>query len=152
MEIKNVFSVETCDDLTRRINVLTPTSRPQWGKMHVAQMLGHCNTIYAMIYDKDFPRPNWFMRKVLRLVVKPIAVGPKPFKRNLPTSPNFIQSNECEFLQERDSLLNNLQRVVDSGASYFDGRISPNFGKLTIDEWNTLMYKHLDHHLQQFGV
>ena len=26
------------------------------------------------------------------------------------------------------------------------------FGPLTPDEWAILMYKHLDHHLRQFGV
>lgn len=26
------------------------------------------------------------------------------------------------------------------------------FGRLTPEEWATLMYKHLDHHLRQFGV
>jgi transposase InsO family protein len=26
------------------------------------------------------------------------------------------------------------------------------FGRLTPEEWATLMYKHVDHHLRQFGV
>jgi hypothetical protein len=38
------------------------------------------------------------------------------------------------------------------GADAFEGKESNSFGKLTASEWNIMMYKHLDHHLTQFGV
>jgi len=30
--------------------------------------------------------------------------------------------------------------------------IHPFFGKMTSQQWSKAMYKHIDHHLQQFGV
>jgi hypothetical protein len=30
--------------------------------------------------------------------------------------------------------------------------VHPMFGKMTADQWGRSMWKHLDHHLRQFGV
>ncbi|WP_337994864.1 hypothetical protein [Polaribacter ponticola] len=43
-------------------------------------------------------------------------------------------------------------KTQELGADYFDGKESHSFGKLTEKEWNNTFYKHLDHHLTQFGV
>jgi hypothetical protein len=45
-----------------------------------------------------------------------------------------------------------LKKTEELGEKYFDGLESNSFGKLTTIEWNNLFYKHLDHHLTQFGV
>ena len=37
-------------------------------------------------------------------------------------------------------------------SDYFNGKESHSFGILTVTEWNNSFYKHLDHHLNQFGV
>ena len=42
--------------------------------------------------------------------------------------------------------------VADDGEQNFEGRKSHSFGPLTTAEWNVMFYKHLDHHLTQFGV
>jgi hypothetical protein len=49
-------------------------------------------------------------------------------------------------------LINYIKRTADLGESHFDGKESRSFGKLNITEWNNMFYKHLDHHLSQFGV
>ncbi|MBL0146112.1 MAG: DUF1569 domain-containing protein [Chitinophagaceae bacterium] len=36
--------------------------------------------------------------------------------------------------------------------SEIEKKVHPFFGKFTGDQWGKFMYKHLDHHLQQFGV
>jgi hypothetical protein len=41
---------------------------------------------------------------------------------------------------------------VQLGENHFDGRVSMIFGPMTTTEWNNLFYKHIDHHLTQFGV
>jgi hypothetical protein len=45
-----------------------------------------------------------------------------------------------------------LKVVKELGEGYFNGLTSNSFGKLSTIEWNNLFYKHLDHHLRQFGV
>lgn len=148
----SVFDAKTVEQLTERINRLTPASTPQWGVMTVDQMLAHANVTYAMIYEAPGPRPNWLMRLVLQKVVKGKVVGPAPYPRNSPTAPVFRMRGPKDYDAEKARLLAYLQRVQQEGAGAFEGRESPSFGPLTADEWNGLFYKHLDHHLVQFGV
>ena len=60
--------------------------------------------------------------------------------------------DQRDFEKEKKRLVDYINKVKDQGENYFDGRESRSFGPLTSNEWNNLFYKHLDHHLQQFGV
>jgi hypothetical protein len=79
-------------------------------------------------------------------------VKPEPFKKNLPTAKSFIVKDERNFEEEKNKLVNLLQRLSHTNPEDVAKRPHPFFGKLTADEWNTLQFKHLDHHLRQFGV
>lgn len=148
----NIFEVETVAQLSNRINALTPTTTPAWGKMTVDQMLAHCNVTYEMVYENTHPKPGPFKRFIINLFVRQAVLGPKPYKRNLPTAPQFKMVSAKDFAHEQQRLLGYLQRVLAEGASAFNGRESNSFGALTSAEWNVMFYKHLDHHLTQFGV
>lgn len=152
MAMKSVFNPHDVAELNDRISRLTSTTTPQWGKMSVGQMLAHCNVSYEMLYDSKWPKPGPVKRAILNLFVKQGVVGPKPYKRNLPTAPQFRMNESKDFAVEKQRLLDYLQRVLDEGERAFDGRESHSFGPLTTAEWNTMFYKHLDHHLTQFGV
>jgi hypothetical protein len=76
----------------------------------------------------------------------------KPFKKNSPTAKEYVVVGEQNFDSEKQRLLNLVDIFAKQGAVLAEGRKHPFFGKLTIIEWNILTYKHLDHHLQQFGV
>jgi hypothetical protein len=45
-----------------------------------------------------------------------------------------------------------IDRFVASGPAGCTNHPHSFFGRLTPEEWAILMYKHLDHHLRQFGV
>ncbi len=148
----NVYDAATVAELIARINSLSPSTIPHWGKMSVDQMLAHCNVSYDMAYTDMYPKAGGIKRFVLNLFVKQAVVGPKPYPRNSPTAPQFRMSGAKDFERERAKLIDSLQRVQRDGDRGFEGRESPSFGPLTAAEWNTLFYKHLDHHLTQFGV
>ena len=151
--MNSVFEAETIADLTSRINRLTPTTEHLWGTMTVDQMLAHVNVAYEMVYDPaKHPAPNVVMRWVLKRLVKHKVVGPAPYAKNTPTAPAFKMKGSKDFAHERERLLGFLERVRNDGARVFDGKSSASFGPLTVSEWNVLFYKHLDHHLTQFGV
>jgi hypothetical protein len=38
------------------------------------------------------------------------------------------------------------------GETYFEGKPSPSFGKMTAKEWSNQFWKHMDHHFRQFGI
>ena len=46
--MKNLFDKSTYEEISRRINALTPESQRQWGKMNVAQMLAHCKEAFKV--------------------------------------------------------------------------------------------------------
>lgn len=150
--MKNIFeSIET-EAVIDRINKLSPTTRPQWGKMSADQMLAHCNVTYEMAFEDIHAKPNGFTKLMLKLFVKKTVVGDKPYKKNSRTAPQFLITNARNFVEEKARLTDYLKKAQSLGENHFDGMESHSFGALTKEEWNVMFYKHLDHHLSQFGV
>ena len=152
MTFPSVFQSDVVDALTDRIEQLRAETKPQWGVMNATQMLAHCCVTYEMVFETKHKRPNALMRFVLKLAVKQTVVGDAPYKHNTRTAPAFIIRDEREFETERQRLVVYLRRVQLMGEKQFEGKESLSFGPLTAREWNVLFYKHLDHHLTQFGV
>lgn len=150
--MKNIFQPEVVEELIHRINSLSPHSTPRWGIMRVDQMMAHCNVAYEMAFDDSYPKQNWLMRFILKTFIKKKVTGETPYPKNSRTSPNFIIMERRNFEIEKATLIQNLEKARDIGTSFFEGRDSPSFGKMTSKEWNGLFYKHLDHHLMQFGA
>ncbi|TCD11098.1 DUF1569 domain-containing protein [Pedobacter frigidisoli] len=150
--MKNIFQPEITSEVIARINKLTPASPQLWGKMNVSQMLAHCNVSYELVYDDKHPKPNAFMKLIMKAFVKNIVVSEKPYKRNSQTAPSFIITDEKEFEKEKNRLIDYLNKTQELGENYFDGKESHSFVKLNKTEWNNMFYKHLDHHLNQFGA
>lgn len=151
--MKDIFNQTVTTELIDRLNKLAPDSKPLWGKMSAAQMLAHCNVSYEMVYEPGkHPKPNAFMRFILKRLIKSTVVGDKPYKHNSKTAPGFLIKDNKDFNAEKERLTAYIHTTQRLGAEYFDGRESHSFGALTKTEWNNLFYKHLDHHLRQFGV
>ena len=149
--MKNLFQFNYAGEMVDRINKLTPESKPQWGTMNVAQMLAHCNVTYDMIFTDQYPPAKGLKRFILKLLVKPTVVGDKPYKQNSPTAPAFKIVDQRQFEFEKSKLINHIKTTQRLGEVYFEGKQSNSFGPLTAKEWNVMFYKHLDHHLTQFG-
>ena len=150
--MKNIFDATDTQVVIERINALSPETQNLWGKMNVSQMMAHCNVAYELVYDDKHPKPKGFQKFMIQLFAKNIVVGPKPYKKNSRTSPMFIISDQRDFESEKNRLIAHLEKTQQLGASHFHNKESHAFGPLTEKEWNTLFYKHLNHHLQQFGV
>jgi hypothetical protein len=152
MALPNIFSKEVSDGIISRINNLTNETQAKWGKMNVSQMLGHCCVTYEYIYTEKHKKPGAFMRFILKTMVKKPVTNEISYKQNLRTGPDFVITDKREFEFEKKRLIEFIQRVQQEGESKFDGRNSHSFGTLNKTEWNNMFYKHLDHHLSQFGV
>ena len=150
--IKNIFDLPVVNEIIDRINRLTADTKPLWGKMSVSQMLAHCNVTYEMVYDNIHPKPNAFMKFILKLLVKSKVVSEKPYEHNLKTAPSFIIKDEKEYEKEKARLIEYIRKTHQLGAAHFNGKESHSFGTLAQQQWNNMFYKHLDHHLSQFGV
>lgn len=152
MALPNIFSKDILENVIQRINNLQPETQPSWGKMNVSQMLAHCNVAYEMVYDNKHAKPNFFMKAIMKTFVKKIVTGETPYKRNSQTAPAFIIKDSRNFKTEKTRLIDYLNKTHQLGTSSFDKKESLSFGKLSVNEWNNMFYKHLDHHLTQFGV
>lgn len=150
--MKNIFSPSVTDEVISRIEALSLDTKPKWGKMSVDQMLAHCNVAYEMAFTEKHPKPNALMRFMLKTFVKKGVVNETPYPKNSRTAPAFIITDARNFKEEKERLIAFLKKCSDLGESYFEGKESPSFGNMTAQEWNNLFYKHLDHHLTQFGV
>ena len=150
--MKNIFEKKVVDELIGRINKLNPSSIGLWGKMNVSQMLAHCNVSYEMVFTEKHPKPNGAMKLMLKLFVKQAVVNEKPYKKKSRTAPAFLVVDERDFDKEKKRLIDHLIKTQELGENYFHNKESHSFGPLTKTEWNNLFYKHLNHHLEQFGV
>lgn len=150
--MKDIFDPKTTTDTIARIDQLTPETQPLWGKMNVSHMLAHCCVTYEMAYTDKHPAPKGFMKIILKLFVKNMVVSEKPYKKNLKTAPQFVIADERDFKKEKERLIAYIKKTEELGGDHFDGKENLSFGKMSKKEWNNMFYKHLDHHLQQFGV
>ena len=80
------------------------------------------------------------------------VVNETPYKKNIRTAPQFIITDRKNFKEEKARLINYLEHTCKLGKAHFEGKESISFGLMTAIEWNNQFYKHLDHHLTQFGV
>ena len=145
--MKSIFDTETKNELLTRINNLTAETNAQWGKMDAGQMLWHCK--YPLkIAVKNKNEGNG---KLLMKLFKKSLYSEKPFKKSLPTAKFLVATEAKDFSSEREQLV---QLISDThelkGRKQWNPH--PMFGKFTHEQWGKLEYKHLDHHLKQFGL
>lgn len=150
--MKNLFDTGVAEEVKSRIQSLKPSSTALWGKMNVAQMLAHCvKPMEVGLGEADAP-PSGFIKKLFGRLIKGVVTSPKPYKQSLPTDPTFVTIDKSvEFDQARNQLLAILDRYVKN-QDQVAHIPHPFFGKLTKTECGISQFKHLDHHLKQFGA
>jgi len=148
--MKTLFDAADRSSLVARINALDAAAARQWGKMDPAQMLCHCGRALETATG-DRPMKQKFIGKILAPLVRKSALGEKPFGKNSPTDPTFVVADARDFAAEKARLLALIDRFAQRDRGEVGKETHAFFGKLTGDEWGELMYKHIDHHLRQFG-
>jgi Protein of unknown function (DUF1569) len=149
--MKNLFESETVEEVLGRINQLQPATQRQWGKMDVAQMMAHCSAALDMATGRLNP-PRIFIGRVLGPLVKPVFTNEKPFSKNSPTDKRLVVADHRDFVREQERLKAGVREFHAGGEAKCTRHPHPFFGSLSPQDWSRGMYKHLDHHLRQFGV
>ncbi len=148
--MKSIFDEATYTDLLVRIDRLQPTSERLWGVMDPAQMLNHCTHPLAVGLGREtLKRPNLIMR-ILLSTFKKSLYNDTPWKRNMPTVKQYKVILEKDFNNEKKALLE-LLKDFHKTQSVDQLIVHPAFGRFTLEQWGQLQYKHLNHHLTQFG-
>lgn len=146
--MKTIFDNKGYSQLVERINKLVDSSKPTWGKMNVAQMLGHCCIPLQAALSNNYKGNGKFL---LKLFFKAQLYNDKPYRKNLPTAKQFVITENRDFESEKEKLLLLLSEAHEKGINGNWGD-HPSFGKLTNEQWGNSFFKHIDHHLRQFGV
>ncbi len=153
--IKNLLDPILVGDTKRRIMRLHPESERSWGNMTIAQTLAHCTSGILMAMGVINPTRAAFPSNVIGPLIKPLVFGnDKPMRRNSPSSPELFSADttQCDFEVERARLITTIDRFFSAGAASCSKHPHPFFGQLKPHQWAILMYKHIDHHLRQFGA
>ena len=147
--MNSLFESETFESVLKRLENLSPDAKPQWGKMNAAQMLHHCQKPFEIaVEERDFGlKPNI----LAKLFFKKSLYDDSPFRKNLPTVKAFKVADEKDFDTERTKLRERITAFYALREKQ-NWKSHPVFGSFTPEQWGKLEYKHLDHHLAQFGV
>jgi hypothetical protein len=150
--MKNLFEPARVAEVKQRVAQLNPESEHLWGKMNAPQAVAHCSAGLEMaLGDKLLPRK--LVGILIGRVIKPLALrDDEPMRRNSPTAEALIVQDERDLARERERLCALIDRFAAAGPQGCTTHPHIFFGRLTPNEWAILMYKHLDHHLRQFGV
>src|SRR5208282_443691 len=120
--MKNLFEAARAKEVKERMALLRPDSERLWGTMNAPQAVAHCSAGLEL------------------------ALGNK-------TPPRVLVVRDERYLRtERERLSALIDRFAATGPAGCTKHPHSFFGRLTPDQWAILMYKHLDHHLRQFGV
>lgn len=151
--MKHLFDAAVSNEVTARLGKLGPQSERQWGKMTLPQMLAHCSAGFQWATGDTVPENGALPMRLMGRLVKPMVLrNDDPMRRNSPTAKSLIVVETRDLDEERDRLSRLIARFAANGPAGCTKNPHPFFGKMAPDEWAILMYKHLDHHLRQFGA
>ena len=146
-----LFDPAACDALFQRMDRLEPSTPRVWGTMTPAQAMAHC----AVPLESSTglrPMQQRLIGKLLAWMVKGAILGDKPFGHNSPTDKEFVVKDDRDLDAERKRVQELVARFAERGPDQAAQATHAFFGKLSGEQWGRLAYKHLDHHLRQFGV
>ena len=136
--------------LLGRMHSLTAMSTARWGKMNVVGMLQHLQLSVQMALG-ELPVASVNKRPFQMFPLKHLLLYVVPFPKGAPTATELYPDGGSAFADEHAKLLDLLDRVA-TGPKDGAGPSHPLFGPLTWREWGVVTYKHVDHHLKQFGA
>lgn len=148
---KNILDQQCVETLVDRVQKLQPDAQGRWGTMNATEMLLHCNRVNEQLLAgsslKKGNRPMQYIARWLVLYLLPnYPKNARMPKRNITTG----QVDATAFAQELENFIALLRRFPSH-----DKPIElphPYFGDLNTRQWGIAGYKHVDHHLRQFGL
>ncbi|HET6979010.1 MAG TPA: DUF1569 domain-containing protein [Pyrinomonadaceae bacterium] len=136
--------------LLGRMQSLSASSTARWGKMNVVGMLQHLQLSARMALG-ELPVASVNKRPFQMFPLKHLLLYVVPFPKGAPTAGELKPGEGSAFVEEHATLIELLERI-GTGPKEGSGPAHPLFGPLTWREWGVVTYKHVDHHLKQFGA
>lgn len=135
-------------EIIDRIKRLDENSKPIWGKMNASQMVRHL-IMWEELAMKKKVYKQVFMGKIFGKIALKSIMKAEVMNQNLPTVAGFIPYPDGDLLTEKQILIDLIKTRPESAT---EDIVHPFFGKMSAEQTAVLGYKHIDHHLRQFGV
>ncbi len=149
--MNSIYDKVSNDLMVVRINKLNSESKALWGKMDAAQMCKHCSIAIDIAFGKGDLKVNFFMKLLGKILKKNVFYGGE-LKKNSPTAKEFVITEHYDLEKVKLELIERFSRFATEGKSVIATMDHPFWGKMSYEDWDALIWKHTDHHLQQFGV
>jgi hypothetical protein len=143
-----IFDADRRAALIARLDRLRPDATPRWGRFDAARMIAHLTEAFRMAAG-ELQAPRKLMP--FRPLVRWLMLYMLPFPKGAPTAPALLARRPTDW----DADLARLRGVIDAVRAPTPDASTPEhpiFGAMRARDWGVLMYKHVDHHLRQFGV
>jgi hypothetical protein len=145
---RSLSDARTRQELVDRLERLGPEAKPLWGKMNAPQMLAHLADWMLMAKGKLKTAPK---NRPLRFPpLKQLVIYWLPFPKGVPTAPELISRKPLAWTVERAAVREHVESFETLNPAVWPEH--PVFGEMTPNAWRVLAYRHMDHHLRQFGI
>jgi len=142
--MKSLEQEATRQELLARIDSITDDAKPRWGKFTARAMLDHIARASEMAAAELAVAPKKLPLRYFPL--KQLVLYVLPFPKGAPTAPELLTDSPRP-LDDSKSALRRL--ITDFNPKATD---HPAFGTMSPHAWSVLVYRHVDHHLRQFGA
>lgn len=148
---KSLFNKSDSDSIIARANLLLQNSARKWGTMSVTEMLLHCNMVNKNVLENSATSKNTSTKQRIFKYIFLYLIPHFPKNRR---GPSRLQTKGLVDDSEFSNTLATFATIITQFAGHNEeiSLVHPMFGLLTTEEWGMAMYKHVDHHLRQFGV
>jgi Protein of unknown function (DUF1569) len=147
--MNSIWKPEAHRELRARIAKLNPEEPARWGRMNARQMVVHLSDAFRMASGEIAVRPRHLPIRYPPL--KQLVIYALPFPKGAPTAPELLARQPGDWPVDVAELQALLDRFVASGPEKTVAA-HPAFGRMTGRSWGVLVYRHMDHHLRQFGA
>ena len=147
--MKTLFEESARGAILSRLDSVTADSRPRWGKMNAERMLTHLVEAMRMAIGELATKPKRLPTRFPPL--RQLFVYWLPWPKGLPTAPELRPSNS-RTIEESKRELTRLIADFSTRTAQKKWPDHPAIGNLRCRGWGVLVWRHLDHHLRQFGV
>lgn len=148
--IKNLLKEEVSDSIIARVKNLSAVHKSEWGEMTASEMLLHCNSCNRQILEESRGDKN--NNKTIFTESSRTYIAPN-FKKNIKGELTHVtkgKANASDFEELRNKFILLIGKFPANDHPLTLSH--PAFGNISTNEWGIAAYKHMDHHLRQFGV
>ena len=147
----NILYAPAAESIITRVQKLNPDSNHLWGEMNATEMLLHCNSCNKQILEEqrgnEKTSTKQFLLRILALYIAP------NFKKGIKSEERHLTKGKINATEFEDQKQEFIRLINQFPLNKKDLTLThPAFGNISTNQWGIAAYKHMDHHLRQFGV